>query len=96
MTKKDGNTHYTFADYALSEVEVTKTVETDTDTEEEEEDTSDDTNIWLLGSSIAIAGVLVLAVISLIVQKLVRKYRKKSGSKAREQIATTSKKSKKK
>ena len=96
LAKKDGNTYYTIADYALSEQEVTKTVETDTETEEEEETADDDTNIWLLASSIAIAGVLVLAVISLIVQKLLRKYRKKKGTKAREQATVITKKSKKK
>ena len=96
LVKQDDNTYYTIADYALSEVEVTKTTETDTETEEEEETADDGTNIWLLASSVAIAAILVLAVVSLIVQKLLKKHRKKSGSKAREQVAVKAKKSKKK
>ena len=36
-------------------------------------------NIWLLISSLALAGVLLLAVVSLIVQKIVRKHRKLHG-----------------
>lgn len=85
-----------FVDYSLSEQEVTKTVETDNDTEEEEEDTDSDMNIWLLASSISIAAILVLAVISLVVQKLVKKYRRKHGARVREEVAEKTKKSKKK
>lgn len=85
-----------FVDYSLSEQEVTKTVETDNETEEEETDADSETNIWLLISSISIAAILVLAVISLIVQKLLKKYRRKHGARAREEVAEKAKKSKKK
>ena len=40
-------------------------------------------NVWLLVSSIVLAAVLVFAVISLIIRKLIAKKRRKSGSLAR-------------
>ena len=73
-----------FADYSYAETTVTADVEEDdTDTEDDEETTTDPMNVWLLVSSIAIAAVLVFAVISLIIRKLVVKKRRKSGSLAR-------------
>lgn len=35
-----------------------------------------DTNVWLLASSLILAGVLLLAVVSLVVRKLIKKYRR--------------------
>ena len=68
-----------FADYSPLETAVNKDAvdeETEEETEEEEEN---DTNVWLLGSSISIAVVLVVAIVSLIVRKAVSNNRKKRG-----------------
>ncbi len=72
-----------YADYSYAETTVTADVEEDTDDDTEDETTTDPTNIWLLASSIAIAAVLVFAVISLIVRKLVLKKRRTQGALAR-------------
>ncbi|MBQ4268808.1 MAG: hypothetical protein IJB97_04065 [Clostridia bacterium] len=70
-----------FADYSLSEVSVAADVESDdTTTDKEETTTVSQTNMFLLASSLAIAAVLVLAVISLIVRKV---WVKRRGKKAR-------------
>ncbi len=66
-----------FADYQYSEKTVA--AESVTEDEEEEDDASDDgteTNVWLLASSLAIAGVLILAIVSIVVRKAVAKARK--------------------
>ncbi len=69
-----------FADYAVNETAVTKdaddTATEDTEEEEEEENT---TNVWLLVSSIAIAAVLVIAIASLVIRKVISVRRKKLG-----------------
>ncbi|MBE7086147.1 MAG: hypothetical protein E7366_03240 [Clostridiales bacterium] len=74
-----------YADYSLSEVTVTPDVEEeDTTTEEEDEHNHEgETNFGLLFSSIAVAVVLVLAVASIIVRKIVEASRKKKGAQAR-------------
>ncbi len=73
-----------YADYSYAETPVTPDVQDDdNDTEDNEETAADPMNIWLLASSIAIAAVLVFAVISLIVRKLIVKKRRKSGALAR-------------
>ncbi|MBQ8323089.1 MAG: hypothetical protein IJX91_03900 [Clostridia bacterium] len=78
---KDG--YKIFADYATIETTVdAEPEEDDTTTDTEEEEDGEPTNVWLLASSIAIAAVLVLAVISLIVRKAVAKARKNRGAKA--------------
>lgn len=70
-----------FADYSLSEVSVAADVESDdTTTDKEETTTVSQTNMFLLASSLSIAAVLVLAVISLIVRKV---WVKRRGKKAR-------------
>ncbi|MBR4943068.1 MAG: hypothetical protein IKZ28_03470 [Clostridia bacterium] len=83
-----------FADYSLSEVTITAKSETEEDdtTTEEEEDTASEMNVWLLASSIAVAAVLVLAVMSIVIRKLVEKSRKTRGVKVRK--AKTAKKEK--
>lgn len=73
----------TFVDYSFVEAEVSadSSVETDDDHDHDHETAAQDNgmNIWLLISSLALAGVLLLAVVSLIVQKIVRKHRKLHG-----------------
>ncbi len=68
------NKRYTvFADYQYSEKAVAASaVEEDSDTEDSTEDSTDETNPWLLGSSLAIAGVLILAVASILIRKAVK------------------------
>jgi flagellar biosynthesis/type III secretory pathway M-ring protein FliF/YscJ len=63
-------------------------VESDDTTKEDstEEETDSELNIWLLASSIAVAAVLVLAVASIIVRKIVEKYKKKHGARARKTV----------
>ena len=74
-----------FADYSLSNKTVAASEVDDSEDveEEEEEEEPSEVNIWLLVSSIAIAGVLVLAVASILVRKIVEKARKKNGRKVR-------------
>lgn len=69
-----------FVDYAHSEVEVTPDSEEDESTSTEDDNTTNtETNVWLLVSSILLAGVLLLAVISLVVRKIVLRIRRKRG-----------------
>lgn len=81
LNYKGDNVYETYADYALSEVEVAADAEeTDDSTDESDDETDGETtNVWLLASSIAIAAVLVLAVASLIIRKAVKNARKKRG-----------------
>lgn len=62
-----------FVDYGYTEVSVTADVTDDTTDDVTDEDDSSDANMWLFVSSLVIAVVLLLAVISLFVQKLVKK-----------------------
>ncbi len=69
-----------YANYGLSDITVAQdAVEDDTTEEEDDDHEHSDTNIWLLISSIAIAAVLLLAMVSIIVQKAIRSYKKKNG-----------------
>ncbi len=75
---EEGKRVTVMADYQYSEKTVTaKAVE---DEKEEEDATTDenpaDTNIWLLISSLAIAGVLLLAIGSIVIRKVIVKARK--------------------
>jgi hypothetical protein len=77
LTYQQDNTFETYVNFSLSNIAVA----TDP-VEDEEEDTEDSTtdsevNVWLLASSIAVAAVLVLAVISLIIRKAFKSARKK-------------------
>lgn len=90
----DGNVYETYADYTLAETTVTADVDEDDSTTDEEEDaTGEETNVWLLASSIAIAAVLVLAVVSLLVRKV---FMKKRRNRASEAYVSAAKKTKKK
>ena len=77
LTYQAENKFETYVDFSLSELAVaTDPVEEE---EEEPEDTEPDSevNVWFLVSSIVVAAVLVLAVISLIVRKAFVAARKK-------------------
>ena len=89
LAYQDGKNYTFFADYSVSDQTVAAKVETDDSTTEdssEEEETDNELNIWLLASSIAVAGVLVLAVASIIVRKVIENYKKKHGAKARKTV----------
>ncbi|MBO5412258.1 MAG: hypothetical protein J6A38_04195 [Clostridia bacterium] len=82
--QKAGSVYTAFADYSYSEQLVTPTASDDSTTEEDTtEEDSTGTNVWLLASSISIAAVLLLAIVSLIVKKVVAKIRKKRGYKSK-------------
>jgi len=76
------NVYETYVDYALSEIEVAADVEEsdDEDASDEDETSDEPTNVWLLASSISIAAVLLLAVASLIIRKVVKNRRKHSAT----------------
>ncbi len=65
-----------FADYQYSEKTVTASEVEEEVEEEETEETEPETNVWLLASSLAIAGVLILAIVSILVRKVFLKNRK--------------------
>ncbi len=78
LAKKDAKAHTFFADYQYSEKAVTAAAADTDDGEEETEDSEDEEgmNIWLLVSSLAIAIVLLVAVESIIIRKVLAKRRK--------------------
>lgn len=72
-----------FADYSYSEQAVTAaTPEDDSSESLSSSETETDTNIWLLVSSLAIAFVLLLAIVSIIVRKIMKNVRKKRAAQA--------------
>ena len=78
-----GGEYEIYADYSYAETTVTADVEADEEEDTEEETPTDPTNVLLLASSIAIAAVLLFAVVSLIVRKLVVRGRRKRGALAK-------------
>ena len=75
-----------FADFSVSDQTVVAKEVSDDTTEEdssEEEETENDGSVWLLASSISVAVVLVLAVASIAVRKIVENFKKKHGTKVR-------------
>ncbi len=77
----DGNEYATFADYTHSEKTITASaVEEDTEDSSSSSEDTEEPNVWLLASSLAVAGVLLLAIISIVVQKLVARSRKKAAA----------------
>ena len=79
LTYQQGTTFETYANFSLADVAV-ETDPVEDDTEEDSDNTTDDeVNVWLLASSIAIAAVLMLAVISLIIRKAFKSARRKHG-----------------
>lgn len=96
LSYTESNRYTTFADYSLSEKTVAATIEDDDAADKEEtEENGDETNAWLLASSISIAAVLVLAVASLIIRKVVARVRRKRGYKVKTTSANKVKSSKK-
>lgn len=84
-----------FADYSLFDKTVTAQTETDDDVTEDEHDHDDgELNVWLLASSIAVAGVLVLAVLSIVARKIIEKAQKKHGTFVRKPKTNKTKKTK--
>ncbi len=77
--KHKGTNSYTFfADYQYAEKVVTASAaEEETEEEETEEEEENDTNIWLLVSSLSVAGVLVIAIASIVIQKAVKARKKR-------------------
>ncbi len=74
-----GDEYSVFADYSYTEKTVTAS-EKDDDAEDDsssEDDTAGETNVWLLASSLAVAGVLLLAIVSIVVRKAITSARKK-------------------
>ena len=102
LNNNSDNVYNVFVDYSVSEQSVIAQEKVDDTTEdsEDEEEVESELNIWLLASSIAVAGVLVLAVASIVVRKVVEKYKKKHGARARKTVkekkAPTAKKAVKK
>lgn len=83
-----------YANYDYMETAVSADVDEDEDTTTDDKtEAASETNVWLLASSIAIAGVLLLAVVSIIVRKIVTASRKKRGHKT---VTITKKENKKK
>ena len=82
--KYETDDEYTvFADYQYSEKAVEAAPVEDEDTSSDSSsDAETDTNIWLLISSLSIAIILVFAVISIFVRKIVKKIRKNRAAQA--------------
>ena len=79
-----------YVDYAYTDVTVSidpEEVVEDT-TEEEEETTGDETNPWMLASSIALVAVLLFAIVSIIFRKVFKKFFKKFFKKNKEDKKT--------
>ena len=78
-----GDEYTIFADYQYSEkaVEAAPVEDEDTSSDSSAEPEAD-TNIWLLISSLAIAIILVFAVVSILVRKIVKKVRKNRAAQA--------------
>ena len=90
------NDNVIFANYAPIETSVpVNTTDDDTTTDDDDESSENETNGWLLASSIAIAGVLVLTVMSLVVRKIISIRRKKRGYVVVEKKEKKAKKTKK-
>ncbi len=78
LKHEEGKYVTVFVDYQYSETTVAASaVEEDVEDETTEEETEPETNVWLLASSLAIAGVLILAIVSILVRKVFLKGRKK-------------------
>lgn len=68
-----------FADFSYNDVTVAADVDEDDDHDHDhdhDETTTDGMNVWLLASSLVMAGALLLAVVSLIVRNILKKYGK--------------------
>ena len=80
IEKDEGLRYTTLVNYSYNDEAVAAKTESDTsDDTTDDESTGSDTNVWLLASSLILAAVLVLAVASLIIRKVIKKRRKASG-----------------
>ena len=88
LNNRNDNIYDIYANYAVSEQTVAAQDKTDDTVEDstEEEKAESELNVWLLASSIAVAGVLVLAVVSIIARKVIESYKKKHGARARKTV----------
>ena len=88
LNNRNDNIYDIYANYAVSEQTVAAQEKTDDTVEDstEEEKAESELNVWLLASSIAVAGVLVLAVVSIIARKVIESYKKKHGARARKTV----------
>lgn len=77
LTYQAENKFETYVDFSLSELAVATDPVEEEEEEPEDTETDSEVNVWLLVSSIVVAAVLVLAVISLIVRKAFVAARKK-------------------
>ena len=79
-----------YVDYAYTDVTVSTDPEevVEDTTEEEEETTGDETNPWMLASSIALVAVLLFAIVSIIFRKVFKKFFKKFFKKNKEDKKT--------
>ncbi len=84
-----------FADYQYAEKAVAAEAVEEEEEETEEEEEESDTNIWLLISSLSVAGVLLLAIGSIVIRKIVVSSRKKRAAQASVAKPKKAKKSKK-
>lgn len=77
---EDADDLIVLADYSYSEKTVTASEpDIDNDDDSSSDSTGEETNVWLLASSLSIAGILVFVVISLAVRKIIKNSRKKRG-----------------
>ncbi len=75
---ENGYAYTFFADYQYTEKVVTASaVEEEAEEEETEEEEDSDTNVWLLVSSLSVAGVLLIAIASIVIQKAVKASKKR-------------------
>ena len=89
----DGLDYTAFADYSYSEITVAATVEEEEEEEDKTDDSTDDgTNVWLLASSIVLAVVLLLAIASIAIRKILKKHRKTRAPKVKKEKTKKSKK----
>ncbi|MBR1975009.1 MAG: hypothetical protein IKA20_04090 [Clostridia bacterium] len=86
LTYTEENETRIFADYSYQDKTVAATIEDDNSNSGSSSESKDkeesDTNVWLLISSIAIAAVLVLAIASIALQKVLKKVKKTATKKA--------------
>ncbi len=73
----DGAEHNVFADYSFNEKTITaSTPDNDTSEDSSEDETENETNVWLLISSLSVAGVLLIAIVSIVARKIIVNVRK--------------------
>lgn len=86
-----------YVDYAFQDVTVSPDAEVEEDTtpDVEEEATTDETNPWMLASSIALVAVLLIAIVSVAFRKVFKKFFKKRAKKSKAEKKERKEKAKK-